>query len=167
MKNCRIFIWFLLTQAPMWLALTLAVSIMSCSFSGVKPWDKICKSIQVRAKDLINQINSLWKVQNPQETSQLILCQTWIGYWKTNKQHIKLLLFHDFYQKFLLKWVIFKYLLILISNIIPQWWENRFSHLSSFISHHKGTISIPLSHENCATCFMFLDMFQFLLVYSL
>ncbi|MXQ96475.1 hypothetical protein E5288_WYG015471 [Bos mutus] len=23
---------------------------------GVKPWDKICKSIQVRAKDLINQI---------------------------------------------------------------------------------------------------------------
>ena len=39
-----------LAQAPMWLASTLAVSIMSCSFSCVEPWDKICKSIQVIAK---------------------------------------------------------------------------------------------------------------------
>ena len=51
-------------------------------------------------------------------------------------------------------WVIFKYLLILISNIIPQWWE-------------QTVISIPLDHEIFASCCMSLDMFQCLLVYSL
>ena len=54
------------------------------------------------------------------------------------------------------KWVTFKYLLILIYNIIPQWWENRFC-----------MISIPLNQEMFAPCFMSLDMFQCLLVYSL
>ena len=54
------------------------------------------------------------------------------------------------------RWVIFKHLLILISNIIPWWYENRL-HM----------ISISLDHENFAPYFMSLDMFQCLLVYSL
>ena len=53
-------------------------------------------------------------------------------------------------------WVIFKYILILISNIIPQWKENRLC-----------IISVPLDHKIFASCFMSLDMFQCLLVYSL
>ena len=53
-------------------------------------------------------------------------------------------------------WIIFKYLLILISNIIPQWWENRLC-----------MISIPLNNEVCASWFISLDMFQCLLIYSL
>ena len=51
-------------------------------------------------------------------------------------------------------WVIFKYLLILISNIIPQWKENRLC-----------IISVLLDHKIFASCFMSLDMFQCLLVY--
>ena len=53
-------------------------------------------------------------------------------------------------------WVIFKYFLILISNIIPQREGNRLCMISK-----------PLDHERCAPCFMSLDMFQCLLVYSL
>ena len=53
-------------------------------------------------------------------------------------------------------WIIFKYLLILISNIIPQWWENRLC-----------MISIPLNNEVCVSWFISLDMFQCLLIYSL
>ena len=53
-------------------------------------------------------------------------------------------------------WVIFKYLLILISNIIPQRKENRLC-----------MISIPFDNEIFAPCCMSLDTFQCLLVYSL
>ena len=53
-------------------------------------------------------------------------------------------------------WVTFKYVLILISNIIPQWWQNRFC-----------MIAIPLDHEIFVPCCMSLNMFQCLLVYSL
>ena len=52
-------------------------------------------------------------------------------------------------------WVIFKYLLILMSKIIPQCYENRLC-----------MISIPLDHKIFVSCFMSLDMFQCLLVYS-
>ena len=40
-------------------------------------------------------------------------------------------------------WVIFKHLSILVSNIIPQWWENRFC-----------VISIPLDNEVFAARFI-------------
>ena len=52
-------------------------------------------------------------------------------------------------------WIILKYLLILTSNIIPQWYNNRLC------------ISVSLDHGSFALCFMSLDMFQHLLVYSL
>ena len=51
---------------------------------------------------------------------------------------------------------IFKYVLILISTIIAEWWENPVC-----------MISVPLDYEIFASCFMSLDMFQYLLVYSL
>ena len=53
------------------------------------------------------------------------------------------------------RWVIFKYLLILISNIIHSD-ENRLC-----------MVSIPLDYEIFAPCFMSLDMFQGLLGYTL
>ena len=53
-------------------------------------------------------------------------------------------------------WVMFKYILILISNTIPQWYENR--HLM---------ILIPLDHEIFAPCFVSLGTLQCLWVYSL
>ena len=46
--------------------------------------------------------------------------------------------------------------MILISNVIPQWQENRFC-----------MISIPADYEIFVPCFMSLDMFQCLLIYSL
>ena len=53
-------------------------------------------------------------------------------------------------------WGIFKHLLILISNMIPQWEESTLC-----------MISIPLDHEIFAPCFMSLDMSQCLLAYGL
>ena len=53
-------------------------------------------------------------------------------------------------------WVLFKYILILISNIIPQWYENR-----------HWMILIPLDQKIFAPCFMSLGMFKCLWVYSL
>ena len=51
-------------------------------------------------------------------------------------------------------WVIFKHLLILILNIILQWWENRL-----------WLLSISLDRDIFAPCLMFLDMSHCLLVY--
>ena len=52
-------------------------------------------------------------------------------------------------------WVIFKYLLILIYNIIPRWLENRLQDFNTFRPSSFCTWSYPL------------DMLQCLLVYSL
>ena len=97
-------------------------------------------------------------------------------------------------------WVIFKYLLILISNIIPRWEQTLYdfntftcSVIQSCLtlcdpmnsSDHQAPLSmgssrqeywsgltfaspaILLDHEIYVTYFMFLDMFQCLLDYSL